>query len=65
MTLIKASGISSTDSDMMYIARSQMELVKGELPAQANEVAVSEYFLSAYGLGAKIGETVDFEIEAK
>ncbi len=46
------------DSDMMYIARSQMELVKGELPAQANEVAVSEYFLSAYGSNAKIGETV-------
>ena len=34
------------DSDMVYIARSQMELVKGELPTQANEVAVSEYFLS-------------------
>ncbi len=52
------------DSDMMYIARSQMELVKGELPAQANEVAVSEYFLSAYGLGAKIGETVRLDTES-
>ncbi len=52
------------DSDMMYIARSQMELVKGELPAQANEVAVSEYFLSAYGLGAKIGETVRMDTES-
>lgn len=30
------------DSDMVYIARSQMELVKGELPAKANEVAVSD-----------------------
>ena len=52
------------DSDMMYIARSQMELVKGELPAQANEVAVSEYFLSAYGLGAQIGETVRLDTES-
>jgi putative ABC transport system permease protein len=52
------------DSDMMYIARSQMELVKGELPVQADEVAVSEYFLSTYGLGAKIGETVRLDTES-
>ena len=52
------------DSDMMYIARSQMELVKGELPTQANEVAVSEYFLSTYGLGAGIGETVRLDTES-
>ena len=52
------------DSDMMYIARSQMELVKGELPAQANEVAVSEYFLSAYGSSAKIGETVRLDTDS-
>ncbi len=52
------------DSDMMYIARSQMELVKGELPTQANEVAVSEYFLSANGYNAKIGETVRLDTES-
>ncbi len=52
------------DSDMIYIARSQMELVKGELPAQANEVAVSGYFLSAYGSNAKIGETVRLDTES-
>ena len=52
------------DSDMVYIARSQMELVKGELPAKANEVAVSEYFLSAYGSNAKIGETVRLDTES-
>ena len=52
------------DSDMMYIARSQMELVKGELPAQAKEVAVSEYFLTAYGSNAKIGETVRLDTES-
>ena len=49
---------------MMYIARSQMELVKGELPAQADEVAVSEYFLATYGLGAGIGETVRLDTES-
>ena len=52
------------DSDMIHIARSQMELVKGELPVQANEVAVSEYFLSAYGSNAKIGETVRLDTES-
>ena len=52
------------DSDMMYIARSQMELVKGELPAKANEVAVSESFLSSYGSNAKIGETVRLDTES-
>ncbi|MDE7220269.1 MAG: ABC transporter permease, partial [Oscillospiraceae bacterium] len=52
------------DSDMIYIARSQMELIKGELPAQANEIAVSEYFLSAYGSNAKIGETVRLDTES-
>ena len=52
------------DSDMIHIARSQMELVKGELPEQANEIAVSEYFLSAYGSNAKIGETVRLDTES-
>ncbi len=52
------------DSDMVYIARSQMELVKGELPTKVNEVAVSEYFLSAYGSNAKIGETVRLDTES-
>ena len=52
------------DSDMMYIARSQMELVKGELPVQADEVAVSEYFLSSYGSNARIGETVQLDTES-
>ena len=52
------------DSDMIHIARSQMELVKGELPVLADEVAVSEYFLSAYGSGAKIGETVQLDTES-
>ena len=52
------------DSDMIHIARSQMELVKGELPVLADEVAVSEYFLSAYGSGAKIDETVQLDTES-
>ena len=52
------------DSDMIHIARGQMELVKGTLPERANEVAVSEYFLSAYGSNAKIGETVRLDTES-
>ncbi len=52
------------DSDMMYIARSQMELAEGRLPEQENEVAVSEYFLSAYGADARIGETVTLDTES-
>ncbi len=52
------------DSDMIHIARSQMELIKGELPVQANEIAVSEYFLSTYGSNAKIGETVRLDTES-
>ncbi len=52
------------DSDMIYIARSQMELVKGELPERENEVAVSEYFLSSYGSNAGIGETVRLDTES-
>ena len=52
------------DSDMIYIARNQMELVKGELPERENEVAVSEYFLSSYGSNAGIGETVRLDTES-
>ena len=52
------------DSDMMYIARSQMELVKGRLPELADEIAVSKSFLSVYGLDAKIGETVRLDTES-
>nr|WP_325307319.1 ABC transporter permease [uncultured Oscillibacter sp.] len=52
------------DSDMIYIARSQMELIKGELPERENEVAVSEYFLSSYGSNAGIGETVRLDTES-
>ena len=46
------------DEEMLYIAHDQMELLEGRLPEKANEVAVSKYFLSAYGSNAKIGETV-------
>ena len=52
------------DSDMMYIARGQMELVKGRLPELANEIAVSKYFFSVYGLDARIGETVRLDAES-
>ncbi|MCI8978576.1 MAG: ABC transporter permease [Lachnospiraceae bacterium] len=52
------------DRDMMYIARSQMELVKGRLPELADEIAVSESFFSVCGLDAKIGETVRLDTES-
>ena len=52
------------DSDMMYIARGQMELVKGRLPELADEIAVSEFFLSVYGLDAKVGGTVRLDTES-
>ncbi len=52
------------DSEMLYIARSQMELVKGRLPEQADEVAVSEYFLSAHGYNTKVGERVRLDTES-
>ena len=52
------------DSDMIYIARGQMELVKGRLPELADEIAVSESFLSVYGLDAKVGGTVRLDTES-
>ncbi len=43
------------DAQMMEIGRDQMKLLEGNLPQKANEVIVSEYFLSTYGNNAKIG----------
>ena len=37
---------------MMEIGRDQMKLLEGNLPQKANEVVVSEYFLSTYGNNA-------------
>ena len=36
------------DAQMMEIAKAQMELLEGRVPEKANEVVVSEYFLSTY-----------------
>ena len=41
------------DSGMMYIARRQMELVKGELPIQANEVSVSKKNVLVYSVSGE------------
>ena len=38
-----------------------MELLEGRVPEKANEVVVSEYFLSTYGNNAKIGDTVTLD----
>ena len=52
------------DAQMMEITKVQMELLEGRVPAKANEVVVSEYFLSTYGNNAKIGDTVTLDTES-
>ena len=52
------------DAEMMEIGRDQMKLLEGNLPQKANEVVVSEYFLSTYGNNAKIGDTVTLDTES-
>ena len=52
------------DAQMMEIGRDQMKLLEGNLPQKANEVVVSEYFLSTYGNNAKIGDTVTLDTES-
>lgn len=52
------------DAEMMEIGREQMKLLEGNLPQKANEVVVSEYFLSTYGHNAKIGDTVTLDTES-
>ena len=52
------------DAEMMDIAQDQMNLLEGHVPEKANEVVVSEYFLSTYGNNAKIGDTVTLDTES-
>ena len=52
------------DAQMMEITKVQMELLEGRVPEKANEVVVSEYFLSTYGNNAKIGDTVTLDTES-
>ena len=52
------------DAQMMEIGRDQMKLLEGNLPQKANEVVVSEYFLSTYGNNAKIGDSVTLDTES-
>ncbi|WP_237076421.1 MULTISPECIES: ABC transporter permease, partial [unclassified Neglectibacter] len=52
------------DAEMMEIGRDRMKLLEGNLPQKANEVVVSEYFLSTYGHNAKIGDTVTLDTES-
>lgn len=52
------------DREMMYTARGQTRLLEGRVPEKANEVAVSKYFLSAYGNHAGIGDTVTLDTES-
>ena len=50
--------------DRMEITKAQMELLEGRVPETANEVVVSEYFLSTYGNNDKIGDTVTLDTES-
>ena len=52
------------DAQMMEITKAQMKLLEGRVPEKANEVVVSEYFLSTYGHNAKIGDTVTLDTES-
>lgn len=52
------------DAQMMEITKVQMNLLEGRVPEKANEVVVSEYFLSTYGNNAKIGDTVTLDTES-
>ena len=52
------------DAQMMEIAKAQMNLLEGRVPEKANEVVVSEYFLSTYGNNDKIGDTVTLDTES-
>jgi len=52
------------DRDMMYIARGQMELTKGRLPERTDEIAATEYFLTAYSSNAQIGENIRLDTES-
>ena len=52
------------DAQMMEITKAQMDLLEGRVPEKANEVVVSEYFLSTYGNNAKIGDTVTLDTES-
>ena len=48
----------------MELTKAQMELLAGRVPEKANEVVVSEYFLSTYGNNARIGDTVALDTES-
>ena len=52
------------DAQMMEITKAQMELLEGRVPEKANEVVVSEYFLSTYGNNARIGDIVTLDTES-
>ena len=49
---------------MMEITKAKKNMLEGRRPEKANEVVVSEYFLSTYGNNAKIGDTVTLDTES-
>ncbi len=53
-----------SDSETLYMFRDQMRLEDGHLPQAANEIAVSDYFLSQFAPDAGIGSAVRLDTES-
>ena len=52
------------NSNMMYMMRSQMKLIDGNLPQKENEILVSKIWLSKYYPSAGVGDTVTLDISS-
>lgn len=63
-----AQGFSASfayaDAALMYTARNQIKLAKGELPENENETVVSEVWLSKYAPDIEIGGTIRLDTES-
>ena len=53
-----------SDSETLYMFRDQMSLQEGRLPESANEIAVSDYFLSQFAPDAEIGSAIQLDTES-
>ena len=53
-----------SDSETLYMFRDQMSLQEGRLPGSANEIAVSDYFLSQFAPDAEIGSVIQLDTES-
>lgn len=53
-----------SDSETLYMFRDQMSLQEGRLPESANEIAVSDYYLSQFAPDAGIGSAIQLDTES-